>query len=450
MDTIIDTLSNIIKNINSVLWGIGTILLIFGTGIFFTIRLKFIQFRHPVKILKCTLFNKDEDKNKRDHKSVSRFQALSTALAASMGTGNIVGVAAAITVGGSGAIFWMWISALFGMATAYAENILGVKYKNITPSSRTKGPMLYLEHGLKCKPLAVIFAIACVLASFGIGNMTQSNAISAAADVLHISPALAGIITLILTAMIIMRKNNAIAKATEKIIPAISLFYIIGAVIVLVIFRNEIMGAFSLIFTSAFGLNQAIGGITGAILKKAITIGLQRGIFSNEAGMGSSVLIHTAADCDEPAIMGMWAILEVFIDTILCCTLTALVIICTGAYQSGGEGIEIVISAFERGLGGFAGIFIAISTIIFAFATLLGWCYYGETCIKYLSAKSYPTYVYKIFFLAAIYFGAVSNLTLVWELSDTFNVLMLVPNLIGILLLSSQIVKCNNDYFGGK
>ncbi len=456
MERIYNAFTGILPEINGFLWGIGTILLIFGAGIFFTIRTKFFQFRYFGHIFKATLFSKDNRTHEKN--TVSRFQALSTALAASMGTGNIVGVAAAVAAGGAGAGFWMWVSALFGMATGFAENALGVKFKNTAGKTAARGPMLYLEYGLKSPALAVVFAAACILASFGIGNMTQANAISSAASVFGITPKLSGIITLILAGFIIMRGGKAITKATERIIPAISLFYIIGAVIVIFIFRDNIAGAFREIFKSAFGLNGIAGGITGAAVKRAVTIGLQRGIFSNEAGMGSSVLVHTSTGCDEPVIMGMWAILEVFIDTILCCTLTALVILCTapagaahggnfsGGALNGTEGVGTVIKAFESGLGGFAKYFIAVSTVVFAFSTILGWCYYGVQCVSYISESAFNVGVYKLFFLAAVYFGAVSNLSLVWELSDIFNVFMLIPNLLGILILNRHITELTTQY----
>jgi AGCS family alanine or glycine:cation symporter len=426
----------IIEKINSVLWGYGTIFLILGTGIYFSVKLRFLQFRRPLYILKKTLFTKnDPDKTG----GVSRFQALSTALAASMGTGNIVGVAAAIAVGGAGAVFWMWVSAFFGMATAYSENYLGVLYKNKTQGNEKKaGAMLYLEQGLRMKPLACFYAAAAVLASLGIGNMTQSAAISDTLARYGISPIFSGIGVAAFAGAVILGGTARIAKTAEKIIPAVSLFYIIGAVVVIITFAENLPGVFSDIFAGAFGIKAAAGGFSGAIIKKAVTIGLQRGIFSNEAGMGSSVLVHTETDCADPETMGLWAVLEVFIDTIVCCSVTALVILTTKT-QINGVTTVIVTNAFARGLGSFAEVFISASIITFAFATVLGWSFYGEKCVSYLSQKRQSISLYRIIYIAFIIIGAVVSTTLVWEISDTLNALMLLPNLIGILALSGEV-----------
>jgi AGCS family alanine or glycine:cation symporter len=440
------------EKLNSVLWGYGTIFLILGTGIFFTIKLRFLQFRSPLYILKKTLLSKEKPDRTG---GVSRFQALSTALAASMGTGNIVGVAAAIAVGGPGAVFWMWVSALFGMATAYSENYLGVLYKNksknvdkkIDKSTRRKksdnnyntaGAMLYLEKGLNAKPLACFYAAAAVAASFGIGNMTQSAAISDTLSSLGIAPIISGAVTAILAASVVFGGARRVAKTAEKIIPAISLFYIIGAVIVIAIFWKNIPSAVFDIFSGAFGIKAAAGGFSGVIIKKAVTIGLQRGIFSNEAGMGSSVLVHTETDCADPETMGLWAVLEVFIDTIICCTVTALVILLTKTPIEGTT-TAAVTAAFSAGLGSFAEIFISASIIAFAFATVLGWSFYGEKCVQYLSSKKSSLTLYRTIYIEFLIVGAVVSTGLVWEISDTLNALMLLPNLIGILGLSGEV-----------
>lgn len=403
-------------------------------------------------IFRSTLFSKkNRNAGNSSEKGITQFQALSTALAASMGTGNIIGVAAAITAGGPGAVFWMWVSSLFGMATAYAENYLGVKYKTErvrkTDAGKTageqtgSGPMLYLERGLKSRPAALVFAAACVLASFGIGNAAQSNAISSASEILGVNPLIAGIIATLAVGFIIIGGSKKTAKAAEMIIPFISLFYMAGALFV--IYRAgaaEVLNAFKLIFSSALGIRQVSGGLLGAFIKNSVTVGLKRGIFSNEAGMGSSVLVHTDAECDSPDVMGMWAVAEVCIDTIVCCSLTALVIICSKTpLSAGAEGISLVISAFEGGMGAVAGKFIAVAVIIFAFATILGWSYYGVRSMAFLTGRGKAGTVYKIAFSAAVFFGAVADLSLVWEISDLLNAFMLIPNLFGILLLSSQV-----------
>ncbi|MDR0974495.1 MAG: amino acid carrier protein, partial [Ruminococcus sp.] len=327
-----------LEKINLLLWGYGTIALILVTGIIFTVKIGFLQFRLP-KILRNTLLAKTEGKSGE----ISRFQALSTALAASMGTGNIVGVAAAITVGGAGAVFWMWVSAFFGMGTAYAENYLGVAYKDklrrgvFKRNKNSSGALTYLEHGLGSKPLAVFYALTAILASFGVGNMTQANAISGVFIDGNSGvwlKVVIGIVIAVSAGAVIVGGAKRVAAAAERIIPIISLFYIIGAVIVIVINYKNIPIAFESIFKGAFGVTAIGGGVSGVLIKRAVTIGLQRGIFSNEAGLGSSVFVHTETDCKDGSVMGMWAMLEVFIDTIICCSLTAFVILCTDKSSS--------------------------------------------------------------------------------------------------------------------
>lgn len=449
---IISTLSIIIDKINSLIWGTGTVLLIFCTGIYFTIRTGFFQFRKIRVIFSETLFS-CRQKSSSTH-TVTQFQALSTALAASMGTGNIVGVASAIALGGPGAVFWMWVSAFFGMATAYAENVLGVYYKQKSGKNALNGPMLYLEHGLKSKPAAVIYAFSCMIGSFGIGNMTQANAISEAAFTSFAVPKeLCGIVICVLAGIVILGESMRTAKVTEKIIPFISLFYILGSIILIVVFYKEIPSVMSKIFTSAFGLRAAAGGTAGFLIKTAVTTGLKRGIFSNEAGLGSSVLVHTAADCKEPVKMGMWAIAEVFIDTIVCCTVTALVILCTKTPVPTDAGVSVVIDAFSTFFGGFAEIFITVSTTVFAFATLLGWSFYGVQCAEYLcptKRKIGLALVYKLVFIGLIYIGSITAIKLVWSVSDVFNGLMLIPNLIAILFLSKDVVDITRKYTESK
>jgi AGCS family alanine or glycine:cation symporter len=463
-----------LEKINLLFWGYGTIALILITGIIFSVKIGFLQFNLP-KILRNTIFAKPAKKSGE----ISRFQALSTALAASMGTGNIVGVAAAITIGGAGAVFWMWVSAFFGMGTAYAENYLGVVYKNkqgkpLTNKSRnfaakqsensavkqnenyaakqsgnsradrnlnTSGALTYLEQGLGAKPLAVFYAAATVLASFGVGNMTQSSAISGALSNgnLYIKIAI-GIITAICAGAVIIGGAKRIAAASERIIPLISLFYIIGALVVIVMNFRNIPYAFESIFKGAFGVSAVGGGISGALIKHAVTIGLQRGIFSNEAGMGSSVFVHTETDCKDGEVMGMWAMLEVFIDTLVCCTVTALVILCTKT-DVNAETITAVSNAFEAGLGRFAGVFINISAVIFAFATILGWSFYGEKAVDYLTDSKAVKRGYIFIYLALTVVGAAVNVSAVWQLSDIFNALMLIPNLFGIIYLAKEVKK---------
>lgn len=422
------------------LWGTGTLILVFAAGIFLTIRCGFVQFRHPLLLLKKTLFAPKKE-NSEQKKGISRLQALSTALGASMGTGNIIGVAAAISVGGCGAVFWMVVSAFFVMALAFTENVLGVRYKLISKNEKAGcGPLLYLSKGLKSPMAAVVYAAVCIAASFAAGNMSQVNSAVSSLDNLGFSRHAAGIVFAIAIGFMIFRGSVFIAKAAEKIIPAVSLVYILVSLFVIVIYRNNIAEILTSIVRSAFGFRQAAGGVIGAIINKSLSIGLRRGVFSNEAGLGSSVFAHTSAECDEPAVMGLWAVLEVFIDTVLCCTLTALVILCTGGDGCGLEGADMVIYSFGSALGEYAAYFIAGANTVFAFASMLGWYFYGEKCAEYLSPEGRLTTTYRLAYTAAAYFGAVISLDLVLELADLFNGLMMLINLTAIIILSKEAV----------
>lgn len=358
-----------------------------------------------------------------------------------MGTGNIIGVAAAISIGGCGAVFWMVLSAFFVMALAFTENVLGVRYKLLFKNEKSScGPLLYLSKGIKSPAAAVVYAAVCIAASFAAGNMSQINSAASSLDNLGFSKHAAGIVFAAAICFMIFRGSVFIAKAAEKIIPVVSLVYILAALVVIVIYRNNIADVLTQIASSALGSRQAAGGVLGTIINKSLSIGLRRGVFSNEAGLGSSVFAHTSAECDEPAVMGLWAVLEVFIDTVLCCTLTALVILCTGGESSGLEGADMVIYSFGRALGGAAAYFIAGANTVFAFASMLGWYFYGEKCAEYLSPKGRLTTLYRLAYTAAAYLGAVISLDLVLELADLFNGLMMMINLAAILILSKEAV----------
>lgn len=437
---------NIFSEINNLLWGFGTILLVFGAGVFFTVKIRGFNLIHIVYIFKSTLFAKRTDK-KSKKSGISQFQALSTALAASMGTGNIVGVAAAISIGGAGAVFWMWVSALFGTALAFAENVLGVRYKN----KEGAAPMSYISDAFGRPIFGVVYAAVCGLASFGIGNMTQTNAISAAAGEIGIPPMLAGGIAAVCCGAIIFRGAKKVAETAEKIIPAISVLYFLAAVAVIIIFGENLLPALKSIVASAMGFGQVAGGFCGAAVKKAVSHGLRRGIFSNEAGMGSSVLVHTETECKEPVQMGMWAVAEVVIDTIICCTLTALVILVTGAEDSGKAGLAMAAEGFRRGLakftlGEYFADFVAVSAIIFAFCTLLGWYFYGEKCLTFITKNKNTLFAFRVLYTAAAFAGAVSRLELVWGAADVMNWVMLVINLFAVIILSGEAAAETKRY----
>lgn len=425
-----DTICNILNNINNLLWGFGTALVIFGIGIYFTIRIKGFNFIHIVHIFKSTLFGQTDKKSEKDS-GISQFQALSTALAASMGTGNIVGVAAAISIGGAGAVFWMWVSALFGTAIAFAENVLGVKYKSAGSSS----PMSYISEALGSPVFGFLYAAVCAAASFGIGNMTQTNAIASAASELGIPPVLAGTAAALLCGTVIFRGAKGVARTAERIIPIISILYFIAAIAVIIMFAEGIPAVLSRIITSALGLSQIAGGFCGAAMKNAVSNGLRRGIFSNEAGMGSSVLVHTETDCREPIQMGMWAVAEVVIDTMICCTLTALVILLTGADKCGSTGLAAAAEGFRRGLGEYAAVFTALAAVIFAFCTLLGWYFYGEKCLVYITKRRSALFAFRVLYTLSAFLGAILRLELVWGAADVLNWLMLAINLTAVTIL---------------
>lgn len=438
-----EKINEAVSRSNDLLWGIGTVLLVFGAGIFFTFLIKGFNIIHITEAFK-SIFGKEQQTGKNSG-GISRFQAISTALAASMGTGNIVGVAAAISIGGAGAVFWMWISALAGTALAFAENVLGVRYKK----SGTSGPMAYISDGLGSRAAAALYAAVCLCASFGIGNMTQTNAIASAASEIGISPVIAGGAAAVFCGTIIFRGAKKTAAAAEKLIPAISVLYFLAAMAVIILFRKELYKTLELIFSSAMGIPQAAGGIAGVSVKKAISVGLRRGVFSNEAGMGSSVLVHTDTECAEPVRMGLCAVAEVIIDTIICCTLTALVILVTGADSCGAEGLAMAAEGFRRGLGRYAAVFVSAAAMIFAFCTLLGWYFYGEKCLIYIIGEKHrkgALFIFRAAYTAAAFAGSLSELTLIWNTADIFNWLMLIINLFAIIVLSGDVAKEVRNY----
>lgn len=570
----IESLNNVI---NSVVWGVPMLIMIISTGIYLTVRTGFFQIIRAKFILNETfiaIFKKRSVTKTKDKKAISQFQALSTALAATIGTGNIAGVATAIAAGGPGAIFWMWVSAFFGMMTNYCEKVLGIYFrKKDTDGQWCGGPMYYLENGLTDKKgkklkigkiLAVIFSVFCIGASFGIGNMTQVNSIATAMDsCFGISPVITGIVLAIAAALVILGGIKRIGSVTEKLVPFMALFYIIGTIVIFFMNIKQAPYIFSSIFKNAFDFRPIAGAASGLVIKRAVTIGFKRGVFSNEAGLGSSVIVHSSSDVKEPAVQGMWGIFEVFFDTIIMCTLTAFVLLSStcdavslehavqnvttepqyvsiydiDSYKSGdviplldtsanppielaensvsdseiekhltvcpasgepfgirimksnpdddskyiytnimqltgiakkdadgnpvldSEGNEIidavVISqvdgaplaayAFSRRFGNAAGMLLAIAILLFAFSTVIGWSFYGTKAMEYLFGAKSATY-YKAVFVLFIIIGATIDLRLAWDISDTLNGLMAIPNLIGVLALSGTVIKITRNY----
>ncbi len=445
--------------INSVVWGIPMLVLIIGTGIYFSCRLGFFQLTRFKFVLDSTIFSvfkKKEKTKKEDSKAISQFQAMSTALAATIGTGNIAGVATALTVGGPGAVFWMWVSAFFGMMTSYAENVLGVYYRKKNKDGEwAGGAMYYISEGLKskkvigfiAKPLSVLFAVFCVLASFGIGNMSQVNAIAVSLEnSFNIPPVAVGIVLAVIIGFILLGGVKRIGAVAEKIVPFMAIVYIVLTLTVVVINIEKIPQVFSSVFKSAFGISAVGGGISGALVKNAVTMGFKRGVFSNEAGLGSGVIVNSVSDVKEPVQQGMWGIFEVFFDTIVVCTLTAFTVLSTGVLEKSSlEGSALVSEAFASVFGSVAGAILSVSITLFAFTTILGWSFYGTKALEYLFGKKSTT-VYKLIFALFIVLGATMNLSLAWEISDTLNALMAIPNLIGVLLLSGKVVQITKNY----
>lgn len=460
-------ITNVNSAINGFVWGIPMLVLLVGTGILMTVLTKFFQLSHIGHWFKNTIGGIFKDKHvtkhtDKDDQSISQFQSLCTALAATIGTGNIVGVASALIAGGPGAIFWMWIVAFFGMMTNYSENVLGIYYRRKNQKGEwCGGAMYYLKDGLGSYKgfkqigavLAVLFSIFCLLASFGIGNMSQVNSISANMEAaFSIPPYVTGIALLIIAALVIVGGLKRIASVTEKLVPFMAIAYILGALVIFFMNIGQTGAIFSAIFKGAFGLRAVGGGIVGSGVKMALTWGMKRGVFSNEAGLGSSVMVHSNSNVREPVRQGMWGIFEVFADTIVVCTLTAFSVLSsglidleTGAVLSEASGSALVGEAFATIFGSFGPAFIAIAILLFAFSTVLGWSHYGSKAWEYLFGTK-STIAYKIVFVLMIFVGATMNLSLAWDLSDTFNGLMAIPNLIGVLSLSPIVMKITKNY----
>ncbi len=482
MQAFLNKVANINGEINGVVWGIFGLVLLIGTGILVTFATKVFQISHIGHWWKNTigsLFKKDVIAHTKEKGTISPFQALCTALAATLGTGNIAGVAAAICIGGAGAVFWMWVAAFFGMMTNFAENVLGIYFRRKNSEGEwSGGAMYYLNDGLGKKKgckwigkvLAVLFCIFTMLASFGIGSMGQVNKIvanvSAAFNVESLASVevmggvslynlIIGLVIMALTALITLGGLKRIANVAEKIVPVMVVLFIAGSLVVIGVNYDAIIPAFKAIFVHAFKPAAVAGGGIGAIIV-AMTNGFKRGVFSNEAGLGSSVMVHSNSSVKEPVKQGMWGIFEVFADTMVVCTMTALVILTSGVvdYNSSMEHVEsatLVGDAFNTvfGFGGFGAKFIAIAMFLFAFTTVLGWSHYGSKAWEYLfGAKT--TFIFRIIHVITVIFGAILTSSLAWDISDTFNGLMMVPNLIAVVVLFPLVVKITSNYIKRK
>ncbi len=459
----------LVSNLNDFAWGPVMLVLLVGVGVLFSFGTGFFQFRKFGYIIKNTL-GKIFHKHTTEKGAVSPFQALTTAMAATVGTGNIVGVTGAIIIGGPGAVFWMWVSALFGMMTKYSEVVLAVKFRERNAKGDyVGGPMYYIKNGLgkKWSWLGWIFALLGALAAFGIGNMSQINAIatrtvgavgiftgaeSAAANAPTIQ-LVVGIVIAVLVALVVFGGVKRIGKVTATVIPFMSLFYILGALVIIISNIDKIGGVFSDIFYGAFNPQAFIGGVAGAFF---ITLqrGVSRGVFSNEAGLGSAPIAHAATTETNPVKQGMYGVFEVFMDTIVICTMTSIVVLISGlintsdlyTFGTKGDGGALTANSFSTVFGpGFSSVFIAIAILFFAGSTILAWQLYGERCFDYIT-KGKATILYRLVFLGAIVLGAVSEISLVWDISDTLNGFMAIPNLIALIALSGTVFKLTRDY----
>ncbi|MFI3143631.1 alanine/glycine:cation symporter family protein [Streptococcus suis] len=438
------------KTINNLVWGPPLLLLLVGTGVYFTLRLGVFQIGKLPTAFRL-IFSSDQS----GQGDVSSFAALCTALAATVGTGNIVGVATAITTGGPGALFWMWVAAFFGMATKYAEGFLAIKYRTKDANGQAAGgPMHYITLGMgqKWKPLAIFFAISGVLvALLGMGTFSQVNSIASSMSAsFGLAPQLVSIVTAISIACFIFGGIEKISDVSTKIVPFMAILYILASLIVLVVHWNELLPTLGLVLKSAFSPAAAVGGFVGATVKEAIQRGIARGVFSNESGLGSAPIAAAAAKSDNPVEQGLISMTGTFIDTIIICTLTGLTILVTGQWSVEGlEGAPLTQAAFATVFGNTGSIALTISLVLFAFTTILGWSYYGERCIEFLFGTK-SILPYRLLFVAMVALGGFLKLDLIWTIADIVNGLMALPNLIALLALSPVIIKETRQYFAKK
>jgi len=429
--------------LNNIVWGPPFMILLVGTGIYLTVRLGFFQFTHLRFAWQRTFATLFRSRRKEEKGVISPFQAVTSAMAATIGVGNIAGVATAIALGGPGAIFWMWMVALVGMATKLAEATLGVKYRQVDSEGNVSGGVFhYIENGLgkRWKWLALLYAVLAGLAAFGIGNMVQANTMAHALETgMGIPNWVTGIVVMILVGLVTLGGIKRIAITAARIVPTMALIYVIGAIGVLVSFYDQIPAAFGQIFAGAFTTSSAVGGFAGATMAMAIRYGIARGIFSNEAGLGSASIVHAQAK-NKPYAQGLWGMWEVFIDTLVVCTMTALVILVTGVIQTGQTGAELTSSAFASGLPGLGGWIVLISIVLFSYSTMLTWNFYGEKSWEYAFGPKVVT-PYRLIFIGFLFLGAIGGLTTVWDISDTLNGLMAAPNLLALILLAGVLVK---------
>lgn len=450
MESILTLLETGIHRASDFIWGVPLLILLVGTGLWLTILLRGLQFRKLFYALYLALIKRREEGDQPG--DITHFQALMTALSATVGTGNIAGVATAIAAGGPGALFWMWITGLVGMATKYAEAVLAVKYR-VTDKYGTMsgGPMYYISRGLGWKWLGTLFAIFASVAAFGIGNMVQSNSVADAVQAtFHVPFYLTGLILMVATGLVIIGGIKSIGRVTGVLVPVMIVFYMGGAMVILLINIGAIPDVLALIFKQAFTPTAATGGFLGAGVMLTIRMGVARGVFSNESGLGSAPIAAAAAQTKHPVTQALVSMTQTFIDTIVVCSMTGLVLILTGTWNSGKNGAELTSFAFQYGLPGeWGNSIVAIGLILFAYSTILGWSYYGEKSIEYLLGER-SVMPYRVLFVVFVGVGAILKLDLVWSLADVFNGLMALPNLIALLALSPVLYRETKEYFKEK
>lgn len=440
-----EVFSKFLGIVDGYVWGLPMLILLVGTGIWLTLVLKGIQFTQLFHSLYLAFIKRREDTD--EDGDISHFQALMTALSATVGTGNIAGVATAIATGGPGAMFWMWVTGLVGMATKYAEAVLAVHYREKDKNGNMcGGPMYYISKGLGWRWMGILFAIFAAIAAFGIGNMVQSNSVADAVKATFNIPTWAtGITMMIFTALVVLGGIKSIGKVTSFLVPVMIVFYMAGSIIILFLFADKLPEAFGLIFKHAFTPTAAAGGFLGSTVMIAARMGIARGVFSNESGLGSAPIAAAAAQTKHPVTQALVSMTQTFIDTIIVCSMTGLVIISTGNWTSGKTGAELTTMSFQGAIPG-GSLIVTIGIILFAYSTILGWCYYGEKSIEFLFGEK-AILPYRLVFVAFVFIGATMKLETVWTLADIFNGLMALPNLIGLLLLTPVIIKVTKDYF---
>lgn len=446
MEERVDIIHLALTKVSDLLWGIPLMVALIGTGLYLTINLGFVQFRHLFRALRMIFLPPHDESSPGD---ISHFQALMTALAATVGTGNIAGVGTAMAMGGPGALFWMWITGLVGMATKYSEAILAIRFRVVQPNgSAAGGPMYYIEKGLGSRKWAIAFAVAASIAAFGTGNMIQSNSVAEAVNgTFGVPNWITGLVTAFLAGLVIIGGIKTIGRVTQFLVPLMIVFYMIAGLTAVLMNISLLPDTLRVIFAHALTGEAAFGGVVGAGVREAMRFGLARGLLSNESGQGSSPIAAAAARTDHPVTQALVSMTQTFIDTLVVCSMTGFIIIMSQKMDGTATGAKLTAIAFDTLLGsGIGGYVIAISLAVFAYSTLLGWSYYGEIAMEYIFGIGVMKY-YRLIFVIFIFIGAITRLETVWTFSDVMNAFMALPNLLALVLLGNEIRRIHKDYF---